>query len=220
MTSGKSIRVLRVALGVAVVAVLSQQGARAQAPQERYPASKDDAEFMQGMIAHHAQAVVMAKEAPSHGASEALQVLCARIAASQHDDIIFMQNWLRDHKFAVPDTNGRMPAGSMSGMAGMAGMSGSDTGGVMMMPGMLTPAQMKMLDAARGAEWNRLFMTFMIQHHTGALSMVDTLFASPAGGQDDDIFKFATAVHADQTAEIARMEAMLEDRPIQGGPDR
>ncbi|HEY3935625.1 MAG TPA: DUF305 domain-containing protein [Gemmatimonadales bacterium] len=200
------------ALCLCVSQAQAQSAAAPEAGQPRYPVSKADADFMQGMIAHHAQAVVMARWAPSHGASQGIQTLCARIALSQHDDIIFMQNWLHDHNFAVPDTNGRMPMSSMPGMS----MSGSDTGMVMMMPGMLTPAQMKMLDESRGPDFDRLFMTFMIQHHNGALSMVDTLFASPNGGQDDDIFKFATAVHADQMAEIARMEAMLAGRPITG----
>jgi uncharacterized protein (DUF305 family) len=205
-----------VAAGIAALAFtfsvpqLQAQSTTAAVP-DRYPVSKADADFMQGMIMHHAQAVEMARWAPTHGASQAIQTLCARIAVSQRDDIFFMQNWLREHNFAVPDTNGHMPMASMQGMSGMS-MS-SDTA-PMLMPGMLTPAQMKMLDASRGPDFDRLFMTFMIQHHNGALQMVDTLFASPAGGQDDDIFKFATAVHADQTAEIARMEAMLQGKSV------
>ena len=80
----------------------------------------------------------------------------------------------------------------------------------MLMPGMLTEEQMKMLDAARGPEWDRLFLTFMIQHHQGALTMVDTLFNSYGAAQDETVFKFATDVHADQSTEIARMQSMLE----------
>jgi uncharacterized protein (DUF305 family) len=126
-----------------------------------------------------------------------------------------MQAWLRARKFAVPDSTGHMPMGDMKGMSGMAGMSHDTT--MAMMPGMLTPAQMKLLGDARGASFDRLFLTFMIQHHTGALTMVDKLFKSPGAGQDDDIFKFATAVHADQTAEIDRMKTMLETARENGG---
>ncbi|HTR77415.1 MAG TPA: DUF305 domain-containing protein [Gemmatimonadaceae bacterium] len=210
--SGRSFRTLVILLAVSVG--LRTVGAQVYAPGARYPSTKDDAEFMQGMIMHHAQAIIMANWAPSHGASQTVQVLCARIALSQTNDIKLMQEWLRVRKFVVPDSTGKMPKDDMAGMAGMSGMSGmagmssSDTA-PMMMPGMLTPDQMKLLDNARGPEFDRLFLTFMIQHHNGALIMVDKLFSSPAGGQDDDIFKFATAVHADQSAEIDRMKGML-----------
>ncbi len=177
-------------------------------PGGRYPSTQDDAEFMQGMIMHHAQAIVMAHEAVSHGASNPVQIFCARIALSQSGEIGLMQRWLAARKYDVPDSTGKMP-GSMAGMAGMSGMSGMSNDAAMLMPGMLTAEQMKLLDDARGASWDRLFLVFMIQHHTGALTMVDKLFASPAGGQDEEIFKFATAVHADQTAEIDRMKSML-----------
>jgi uncharacterized protein (DUF305 family) len=89
----------------------------------------------------------------------------------------------------------------------------------MLMPGMLTPAQMHELDQARGTSFDRLFLTFMIQHHKGALTMVDTLFNSPGAGQDELVFKFATNVHADQTTEIERMELMLNDIFAAAGSD-
>jgi uncharacterized protein (DUF305 family) len=174
-------------------------------PAIRYPATKDDAEFMQGMIGHHAQAIVMAGWAPTHGASQQVQVLCARIALSQSTEIKLMQDWLKVRGFPVPDSTGKMPM-DHANMAGMNHAAHADS----LMPGMLDDYQMKLLDEARGASFDRLFLTFMIQHHEGAITMVDKLFKSAAGGQDDDIFKFATAVHADQTAEIARMKLMLE----------
>jgi uncharacterized protein (DUF305 family) len=172
-------------------------------PAIRYPATKDDADFMQGMIGHHAQAIVMAGLAPTNGASQAVQVLSARIALSQSTEIKLMQEWLKVRGFGVPDSTGKL---SMD-HANMAGMNHAATDSLH--PGMLDDYQMKLLKDARGASFDRLFLTFMIQHHEGALVMVDKLFKSDGGGQDDDIFKFATAVHADQTAEIDRMKSML-----------
>ena len=171
-------------------------------PGAKYPSIKADADFMQGMIGHHAQAIVMAKEATSHGASPAMRVFCERIAVAQTNEIRLMQNWLRERHFTVPDSTGAMPM-EMPDMPGMTHTM------VMMMPGMLTPEQMQLLDEARGPSWDRLFLIFMIQHHQGALTMVDKLFNSPGAGQDEVIFKFATDVNADQTAEIDRMKTML-----------
>jgi len=123
--------------------------------------SKEDVAFMTGMIAHHAQALLMAGWAPSHGASAQLQTLCQRIIVSQTDEIASMQTWLRDRKLPVPD--GKPAAGTMAGMEHM------------MMPGMLSAAQLDTLDKARGAAWDRYFLTTMIQHHQGAIFMVDML---------------------------------------------
>lgn len=164
------------------------------------PFTKADVNFMQGMIGHHSQAVVMAGWAPSHGASPTIQTLCERIIVSQSDEINFMSRWLGDRKQTVPD------ASEMQKHAKM-GMAMHD-----MMPGMLTAEQMAELDKARGPEFDRLFLTFMIQHHRGALSMVDALFGSQGAGQDEDIFKFASDVASDQTAEIDRMTGMLASR--------
>lgn len=158
-----------------------------------------DVQFMQGMIGHHAQAVVMAGWVPTHGGSVALQRLASRIDVAQRDEIAFMQRWLRERHETAPEPG---DAHQHAGMA-MPGMT--------LMPGMLTPEQMAELDQARGQEFDRLFMTFMVQHHRGALSMVEQLFASPGAGQDDDIFKFASDVASDQTAEIDRMTAMLAE---------
>jgi uncharacterized protein (DUF305 family) len=188
------------------VASAGFQVAQAQVspPAIRYPATKDDAEFMQGMIGHHAQAVVMARMAPTHGASPAVQVMCARIAHSQGTEIKLMQDWLKVRGFPVPDSTGKLPMDHSAHTAGMT-HAAMDS----LMPGMLDDYQMNLLKEARGASFDRLLLTFMIQHHEGAIKMVDKLFKSAGGGQDDDIFRFATGVHADQTAEIARMKEML-----------
>jgi uncharacterized protein (DUF305 family) len=156
-----------------------------------------DVQFMQGMIGHHAQAVVMAGWAPSHGARSDVQVLAARIVVSQRDEIVSMRRWLGDHHQMVPDTTGHMTMDM--------GAGGHD----MLMPGMLTPQEMAQLDAARGPEFDKLFLVFMIHHHQGALSMVHQLFESQGAGQDEQVFKFASDVGADQTAEIDRMATIL-----------
>ena len=155
---------------------------------------------MSGMIGHHAQAIVMAKWAPGHNADPAVQRLAERIINAQEDEIATMQRWLSDRLQTVPE------AKPMShDMAGMAGMDHS----AMLMPGMLTDAQMKELDASRGQDFDRLFLTYMIQHHRGATSMVTKLFGTEGAGQDETIFKFASDVNVDQTTEIARMQRML-----------
>jgi uncharacterized protein (DUF305 family) len=189
--------------------------AKARADSLRYPYTAADVQFMTGMIGHHAQAVVMSKWAPSHGADAAVQRLAERIINAQEDEISTMQHWLADRMQPVPD------AKPMSqDMAGMAGMSGMDHS-AMMMPGMLTDAQMKELDAARGPEFDRLYLTYMIQHHKGATSMVTKLFGTEGAGQDETIFKFASDVNVDQTTEIARMQRMLFEFELKrtGSPD-
>lgn len=163
------------------------------------PYSPADVHFMSGMIAHHAQAVVMAGWAPSHGASDAIQRLCERIVVGQRDEIALMQDWLRERRLPVPD-----PLGD-GGSGGMAGMDHGE-----LMPGMLNASQMAELDASRGADFDRLFLRYMIMHHEGALSMVDVLFTSYGAAQDDVVFKFANDVFADQSTEIARMQLMLD----------
>ena len=155
-----------------------------------------DVRFMQGMIHHHAQAVVMAGWAPTHAASEAVKILAGRIDVGQRDEIAFMERWLNDrHQAEQP---------SMPGMS-MPGMSMPDT----LMPGMLTPQQMQQLSAAKGVEFDRLFLTFMIQHHEGALTMVNQLFSSQGAAQEEYVFRFASDVSTDQTTEIDRMRTML-----------
>ena len=182
----------------------SEQAAieKARADSARYPYTAADVHFMSAMIGHHAQAILIAGWAPSHGASRAVQVLCERIINEQGDEIRTMQQWLRDRRQPVPEAS---PMGMKMSMGGMEH--------VMLMPGMLTQAQLDELDAARGAQFDRLFLTDMIQHHRGAVSMVKELFSTPGAGQDETVFKFASDVNVDQTTEIARMEKMLAALP-------
>jgi uncharacterized protein (DUF305 family) len=156
------------------------------------PVSPADVAFMHGMIGHHAQALRMVALAPTHGASAKVLLLCKKIDISQHDEIATMTQWLQDHHQAVPDTSKPM---------------------AMAMPGMLTPAQMKQLDAARDTTFDRLFLTFMIQHHNGALEMVRQLFATNGAAQTPEVFQYATDVSVDQTGEIDRMQALLDSYP-------
>lgn len=172
--------------------------AKARADSIRHPYTQADVDFMSHMISHHAQALVMARMAPSHGASPAIQRLASRIINAQNDEIATMQTWLRDRLKPVPEPD---PKGMKMSMNGMEHM--------MLMPGMLTESQMKELDAARGAEFDRLFLVYMIQHHRGAVSMVRDLFGSYGAGQDETVFKFASDVNVDQSTEIQRMEKML-----------
>ncbi len=164
----------------------------------RRPYTRADIDFMTGMIAHHAQAVVMAKEAESHGASKSVATYCARVARAQSAEIGLMQAWLKARNQKVPDAN---PNGMTMEMGGKTM--------TMLMPGMLTADQMKLLNDARGPTWDRLFLTFMIQHHQGAIDMVDKLFHTDGAAQDEFTFKFANDVQADQTTEINRMKEML-----------
>jgi uncharacterized protein (DUF305 family) len=172
--------------------------AKAKADSARLPYVEADIQFMQGMISHHAQAIVMAKWAPTHGASPAVRTLCDRIINAQTDEISLMQTWLRDRNQRVPDA---VPAPMRMKVNGMEM--------TMLMPGMLSDEQMKELDAARGTEFDRLFLRDMMQHHRGAVSMVKELFGTTGAGQDETVFKFATDVNTDQTTEIARMQKML-----------
>jgi len=160
------------------------------------PFTSADVHFMAGMIGHHAQAVLMAGWAPSHGASASLRAMCERIVVGQGDEIVLMQRWLRDRHEMVP-----------AGDATHDMMPGMDH---TLMPGMLTPQQLMQLDSARGTEFDRLFLVFMIQHHTGAITMVNELFGSQGGGEEEIVFRFASDVYADQTTEIARMNRMLD----------
>jgi uncharacterized protein (DUF305 family) len=172
--------------------------AQARADSLRLPYTEADVSFMSGMIHHHAQALVMSHWAPTHGASAPVLRLASRIINAQQDEIVTMQRWLRDRQRPVPEA-------TATGMKMM--MDGMEH--VMLMPGMLTEEQMKDLDEARGPEFDRKFLTYMIQHHRGAVSMVKDLFATYAAGQDETVFKFASDVNVDQTTEIARMEKML-----------
>lgn len=172
--------------------------AKARADSVRYPYVAADIHFMSAMIGHHAQAIAMSRLAESHGAMPTVRNLADRIINGQQDEIGTMQQWLRERRQPVPDAC----PGPMKMM--MNGMEHE-----MMMPGMLTGDQLKQLDEARGKSFDRLFLTFMIQHHRGAVSMVRDLFGSHGAAQDETVFKFANDVNVDQSTEIARMEKML-----------
>jgi uncharacterized protein (DUF305 family) len=174
--------------------------AKARADSAIRPYTAADIHFMSGMIGHHAQAMVMSKLAPSRGASASVRTLAERIVNGQEDEIATMQRWLRDRRQPVPEAR--------------PGPMKMTMGGVehdMLMPGMLSEAQMRQLELARGAEFDRLFLTFMIQHHRGAVTMVEALFATYGAGQDHTVFKLASDVNVDQTTEIARMQQMLAE---------
>jgi uncharacterized protein (DUF305 family) len=164
----------------------------------RLPYADADVDFMAGMIPHHAQAVIMAGWAPSHGARKDVAVLCERIVVGQRDEIFMMQGWLRDRGQTVPDATSTRHHMKMNGME-------HD----MLMPGMLTDEEMAALDRARGSEFDRLFLQGMIRHHQGAIDMVDVLFKAYGAAQDETVFRFASDVYADQSIEIDRMNQML-----------
>ncbi len=176
--------------------------AKARADSVRHPYTQADVDFMSHMIGHHAQAIVMSNWAPTHDASPSLRTLAARIINAQQDEIATMQQWLRDRREPVPEARA-------AGMKMM--MNGAEH--EMLMPGMLTEAQMQQLDQAKGPEFDRLFLTFMIQHHKGAVTMVKDLFGTKGAAQDELVFKFANDVNVDQSTEIARMERMLGALP-------
>ena len=176
--------------------------AKAKADSARWPYTEADIRFMSTMIHHHAQAIVMAKMAPTHGASDNVLRLTQRIINAQTDEIAMMSRWLADRNQSVPEPN---PAGEVMQMGGMTH--------TMLMPGMLTEEQMKQLDASRGREFDRLFLTFMIQHHRGAVQMVQELLSHRGAANDEMVFKFAADVNVDQTTEINRMLEMLLIEP-------
>ena len=150
-----------------------------------------DVKFMQGMIGHHTQALEMAALLPGRSTSENMMLLAKRIEVSQADEIKMMQDWLQQRGQTLPDPHAHHAPGAP------------------LMPGMLSAEEMGRLAAAKGVEFDRLFLQFMIKHHAGALQMVTELFASPGAGQEADIFAFASDVDADQRMEIDRMGAML-----------
>jgi uncharacterized protein (DUF305 family) len=162
--------------------------------------SQADVEFMRGMIMHHGQAVVMTDLIPSHTENAEIRSLGARIGLSQADEMKFMKRWLKARGEPVTMAMPGMPDMDKNGSAMPA------------MPGMLTPKQMDELRQAKGAEFDRLFLTGMIQHHNGALVMVKQLFDTPGAGQDAELFDFATDADNTQRAEIAIMQGMLKEK--------
>jgi uncharacterized protein (DUF305 family) len=162
------------------------------------PLSQADVDFMQGMIMHHSQAVEMTALIASHKANKDVRLLGARISRSQSDEIKFMERWLTVRGMPVSMQPQEMPGMDMSHEA------------MPLMPGMLTPEQMEALRKAKGHEFDRLFLTGMIQHHGGALTMVKDLFDTAGAGQDAELFNFVTDVDTGQRAEIRIMQGMLK----------
>ena len=182
------------------------------------PLSRADVEFMQGMIMHHAQAVEMTALIASHTENKDVRLLGARISSSQSDEIRFMKRWLavRGETVVMEKRSAVTPVTATASMKTSTGstqaMPGMDMSGEAMalMPGMLMPQQIEALRKAQGAEFDRLFLTGMIQHHGGALTMVKDLFGTAGAGQDAELFNFATDVDSGQRAEIRIMREMLE----------
>jgi uncharacterized protein (DUF305 family) len=171
------------------------------------PRSPKDVEFMQGMVMHHAQAVEMTALIESHTENKDLQLLGARISKSQSDEIKFMKRWLEARGEPISQPMPEMPGMDMPGHD----MSSHH----MLMPGMLTPKQMEALRKAKGASFDHLFLTGMIQHHNGALIMVKDLFDTAGAGQDAELFNFATDVDSGQRAEIRIMQNLLGEKPVE-----
>lgn len=180
---------------------LAQQPPPALQATHTYPISQADIDFMSGMIPHHAQAVLIAQWATTHTERRDVKVLAERIVVAQRDEIKLMQTWLSDHGLPVPAAD-----------ATHHKMKHRDMEHDVLMPGMLSEAELAQLNKARGAEFDRLFLKFMIKHHEGALTMVDTLLKSHGAAQDEIVFRFASDVYADQTTEIDFMTKMLGDK--------
>jgi uncharacterized protein (DUF305 family) len=162
--------------------------------------SEADVRFASDMIGHHAQALEMSGHAANNGASGPVRILAARIINGQKDEIALLQQWLRDRGQPVPEP-------VMSGIHAEHSAEHSAD-----MPGMLTPEQLAELAAARGPDFDRLFLTYMILHHRGAVTMVEQLFATDGALQGDEMFKLASDIQVDQRTEIARMQTMLDGR--------
>jgi len=167
--------------------------------------TQDDVHFMTGMIGHHGQALVMSALAPTNDAGASIRILTSRIINAQKDEIAVMQQWLRDRGQTVPEVE-------ITGTTMM--VHGPEY--AMHMPGMLTAEQLEELEAAQGSEFDRTFLTYMIQHHEGAVTMVHELFSTDGAGIDELVFKIASDIQADQTTEIARMKLMLEEMATPG----
>lgn len=189
---------IELAPGAGVVGPGSQEAIE-QAERTAAAYTQADVDFLTGMIPHHAQAVIMGGWCESHGARSDVQALCRKIVISQRDEIRLMRDWLAERGEPVPDSTSTRHVMRMGG-----------TEQEMLMPGMLTDEEMAALDAARGSEFDYLFLTGMIRHHQGAVDMVDELYSHEGAGQEEFVFRFASDVAADQSAEIHRMSVMLE----------
>jgi uncharacterized protein (DUF305 family) len=171
------------------------------------PASPADVQFMQGMIMHHAQAVEMTALIESHTENKDMRSLGARISRSQSDEIKFMKRWLASRGQSISHAPHDMRHMNMA-------HENRSHEPMALMPGMLTSEQMEALRKAKGEKFDHLFLTGMIQHHGGALTMVKDLFDAAGAGQDAELFTFATDVDSSQRAEIRIMQNMLEKKPL------
>lgn len=162
--------------------------------------SDADVRFMQHMMAHHQQARVMSAMVPERTTRPEIRLIAERIDVSQEDEMRQMRSWLRRHGAEAPATDAHAAHGEHASM-----------------PGMLTRAELARLAAARGAEFDRLFLEYMIRHHEGAVTMVAELFATPGAAQTSETYGFANDVNADQRAEIARMRALLASIAVPRG---
>ena len=199
-------------------ATIVQPGAPGQSSKTLAPAAvvtpprapaEPDISFMQGMIMHHSQAVEMAELLRTRSHNKKLQALGKRISISQTDEIKYMKQWLEDR--GQPASMAHGPHGSLRHERDGQRMAGMDMGSMPLMPGMLTPQQMQALAKATGPSFDHLFLTGMIQHHGGALVMVQDLFDTPGAGQDNVLFDFATDIDNTQRAEIKIMQGMLKE---------
>jgi len=180
-----------------------------------------DIDFMTDMIAHHAQALIMSRLAPENDASRTVQTLASRIINAQGDEIRFMQNWLRDRGQPAPEVHidGLELMIHMPEEDGHHGHHGHDAmHDHSDMPGMLSQEQLEELEAAKGSEFDRLFLKYMIEHHKGAIIMVDQLFSADGAALDREAFDLASGINAEQETEINRMRSMLEEMGESAAP--
>jgi uncharacterized protein (DUF305 family) len=177
----------------------------AQSPGTQPAYNAADVDFIQGMMHHHAQAIVMSRLASSHTTRKDVQTAARRIIVSQRDEIAMMRRWLERRKQAVPSIDTITLGAAAASMPGMDMGAGAQP----MMPGMLSPTRMTELAASHGSKFDRLFLAGMIRHHEGALTMVAKLFGTTGATQDPEIFQLASDIDSDQRAEIARMQQML-----------
>lgn len=166
--------------------------------------SDADVKFMTGMIAHHAQALIMSRLAPQNGANAEIKRLAARIINAQKDEIASMQQWLRDRDQPVPQIQ-------IDELELTINVEGEPYTSYKGMPGVLSEEQIKELDEAQGSEFNRLFLKYMIEHHAGAVGMVENLFGTDGAAQDEEAFRLASDIQVDQITEIERMHLILDE---------
>ncbi|MDZ7773141.1 MAG: DUF305 domain-containing protein [Balneolaceae bacterium] len=169
--------------------------------------SQADVDFMIGMIGHHAQALIMSRLAPENGASAQLQILAARIINAQRDEINTMQTWLRRRGQPVPEVH----IDGLNLMIHIPGMDHEEHADHTNMPGMLSQEQLVELSEAKGTDFDRLFLRYMIDHHMGAVTMVRNLVNTDGAAQEEDAFRLASDIQVDQITEIERMKLMLEE---------